>query len=98
MNSNRKIAAVVNPHSAGGKTARQWPAIQRALENRVGPIDARLTSQKGDGTNLARALLREGCDLVIAAGGDGTVNEVANGFFESDRPLRPETCLGILPL
>ncbi len=98
MTPNRKIAAVVNPHSAGGKTARQWPAIQRALENRLGPIEARFTREKGDGANLARALLREGCDLVIAAGGDGTVNEVANGFLENDEQVRPEACLGVLSL
>jgi YegS/Rv2252/BmrU family lipid kinase len=98
MVSDRKIAAVVNPHSAGGKTARQWPEIRQEIEKRLGPFQQRFTSQPGDGTDLARALLREGCDLIIAAGGDGTVNEVANGFFENDRPLSPDTCLGILPL
>ncbi len=98
MISSRKIAAVVNPHSAGGKTARRWPEIARALEQRVGAINARFTSEKGEATNLAREFLLEGCGLIIAAGGDGTVNEVANGFLENDRPVSPESCLGILPL
>jgi YegS/Rv2252/BmrU family lipid kinase len=98
MISSRKIAVVVNPLSAGGKTARQWPGIRRVLEERLGNFQVCLTNKKGDGTKLARALLREGCDLIIAAGGDGTVNEVANGFLENDRPASPKSCLGILPL
>lgn len=98
MAANRKIAAVVNPHSSGGKTARQWPAIQRALENRLGPFEARFTHQKGDGTNLARALLREGYDFIIAAGGDGTISEVANGFLENDEQTRLEARIGVISL
>ncbi len=98
MAARRKIAAVVNPHSAGGKTARRWTQIARALEQRIGPFETRFTNDKGDGTNLARALLREGYDLIIAAGGDGTVNEVANGFLEKDAPIRLEASLGVLSL
>lgn len=98
MTPGRKIAAVINPHSAGGKTARQWPEIARALEKRLGPVSARFTDNKEHATDLARELLREGHDFIIAAGGDGTVNEVANGFLENDDPVRPEACLGILPL
>ncbi|MGE5326391.1 MAG: diacylglycerol/lipid kinase family protein [Deltaproteobacteria bacterium] len=98
MVSNRKIATVVNPHSAGGKTACQWSPIAQALEKRLGEIQTCLTEKKGDGISITRELLREGYDLIIAAGGDGTVNEVANGFLENDRPVRGEACLGILPL
>lgn len=98
MSQSRKIAVVVNPRSAGGKTARRWPEIARALEKGLGQVTARFTKEKGDGTVLARELLREGFDFIVAAGGDGTINEVANGFLESDQPVRPEARLGILPL
>jgi YegS/Rv2252/BmrU family lipid kinase len=98
MVSGRKIAAVINPSSAGGKTTRHWPEISRALEKRLGAIQPCFTEKKGDGIHLTRELLREGYDLIIAVGGDGTVNEVANGFFENDKPVRGEACLGILPL
>ena len=98
MSKSAKIAAVVNPHSAGGKTAREWPQVARQLENRLGPVTTRFTSEPGAGITIARGLLREGCDLVIAVGGDGTANEVANGFFDKDRLVRPEATLGILPL
>ena len=98
MVSNRKIAAVVNPHSAGGRTFRQWPELAQALEKRLGAIQPCFTERKGDAIGITRELLREGYDLIIAVGGDGTANEAANGFLENDRPVRGDACLGILPL
>jgi YegS/Rv2252/BmrU family lipid kinase len=98
MVSNRKIAAVVNPHSAGGRTARQWPEISRALVRHLGAVQPCFTERKSDGIGITRKLLRAGYDLIIAAGGDGTINEVANGFLENDRPVRPDSCLGVLSL
>ncbi|MEO8027342.1 MAG: diacylglycerol kinase family protein [Bryobacteraceae bacterium] len=49
------------------------------------------TSGAGDATELARRAVRDGVDLVLVAGGDGTINEVANGMVGSAVPL------GILP-
>ncbi|HKI69479.1 MAG TPA: diacylglycerol kinase family protein, partial [Verrucomicrobiae bacterium] len=56
------------------------------------------THEPGAGIAITRDLLGEGCDLVIAVGGDGTINEAANGFFDRDRPVRPAATLGVLPL
>jgi YegS/Rv2252/BmrU family lipid kinase len=98
MSKPGKIAAVINPQSAGGKTAREWPQVAQLLESRLGRVVSRFTGEQGGGIAMTRALLREGFDLVVAVGGDGTINEVANGFFEHDQPLRPEATLGILPL
>jgi len=53
-----------------------------------------LTFEPGDAVRLARLAARAGADLVIAAGGDGTVNEVVNGIGRLRRPPR----LGILPI
>lgn len=93
-----KTAAIVNPHSDGGRTARRWPRLAALLEGRLGPVTTRFTKSPGSGIALARELLRGDYDLVIAAGGDGTINEVANGFFEHDQMIRPQAALGILPL
>jgi YegS/Rv2252/BmrU family lipid kinase len=91
------IAAVINPQSAGGKTAREWPGIARALESRAGTVTARFTKERGHATALTRELLEQGFATIIAVGGDGTVNEVANGFFRDGRPLRETARLGVLP-
>jgi len=98
MSQLQKIAAVVNPHSAGGRTARRWPELAGLLERRLGPVTARFTDEHAAGIALTRGLLREGFDLIVAVGGDGTINEVVNGFFDQDRLVRPEATLGILPL
>jgi YegS/Rv2252/BmrU family lipid kinase len=98
MTKPRKIAAVVNPHSSGGKTARRWPELAERLEHRLGPVTARFTDEHGAGIAITRGLLREGFDLIIAVGGDGTINEAANGFFDQDQQIQPQAALGILPL
>ena len=93
-----RTAVIVNPRSAGGKTERRWPGVAALLERRLGPVEARFTQRPGHATLIARELLHQGFDRILAAGGDGTIHEVANGFVENDYPLRPEAALGIVPL
>lgn len=92
-----KIAAVVNPHSAGGKTGRQWPEIAALMESRLGPIKVVFTGQAGDATRITRELLASGFDLIAGVGGDGTFNEIANGFLQDGRLVQPGTRLGVIP-
>ncbi len=97
-NESKKTAVIVNPRSGGGKAARDWPHIRQALEHRLGRFVTRFTERPGHGIALARELLEEGFERIIAAGGDGTLNEIANGFLTGDQPVRPEACLGVLNL
>jgi diacylglycerol kinase (ATP) len=65
----------------------------------LGPLDAkevRVTQRAGEAEIFARRAVRAGCDYIIVAGGDGTLNEVINGITASCRPR--ELCLGIVPL
>ncbi len=93
-----KTAVIVNPRSAGGKTGARWPALARLLEAEIGPVETRFTERPGHATTLARELLEAGFDRLLSAGGDGTLNEVVNGFLRDDQPVRLSACLGILPL
>ena len=66
--------------------------VQAALRAEDIRFDPRPTAHAGHATELARQAVAEGRQLVIAAGGDGTVNEVAHGLADT------ETVLGLMPL
>ncbi|MDB4967258.1 MAG: diacylglycerol kinase catalytic region [Myxococcales bacterium] len=88
---------VVNPHSAGGKTERRWPELRATIQEAYGTFEERFTRSAGDATTITREALKAGADLVVAVGGDGTINEVVNGFFDDDGPIRPQASFGIVP-
>ncbi len=93
-----KTAVIANPRSAGGRTGKRWGAWRQAIEKRFGAIECRFTGRSGHGSELAREFLLAGFERIIGVGGDGTFNEIANGFLNAeDRALRPGACLGIIP-
>lgn len=79
-----KVIAIVNPVSAGGRTARRWPKIEARLQEVWPDLKHWFTGGPEEATVLTRRALEEGAGLVIAVGGDGTANEVVNGFFKAD--------------
>lgn len=90
---------IVNPASAGGRTGRTWPAIAAALRDAGLSFDSALTTARGEATVLARQALAEGWPVVVAAGGDGTIHEVVNGFFDdAGVALGASARLGLVPL
>ena len=56
------------------------------------------TQAPGEATALSRAALRDGFEMVVSVGGDGTLNEVEGGFFDGSAPVAPEAVLGIVAL
>src|SRR5262245_34863735 len=79
---------VVNPRAGGGRTRSRWPAIRDDLARAGITIDVAQTAAPGDATRLARQAANDGWPLVVAVGGDGTVNEVINGIVSpSGQPL-----------
>ena len=84
-----KVLLVVNP-SASAVTARTRVMIQNAL-SADHDLVVQETSRRGHATRLAQSAAASSTDLVIALGGDGTVNEVTNGL------ARTHTALGVLP-
>jgi YegS/Rv2252/BmrU family lipid kinase len=96
MPDNFKTTIIVNPASASGQTSVLWPVLKNLLEQESFIFDVAPTTGPGTATGLARKAINEGCEMVVAVGGDGTINEVANGFFENDKPINPEAVLGIL--
>jgi diacylglycerol kinase (ATP) len=74
---------IANPKSAGGSTRDKWSAIASDLRSHFGPFNVAFTKGPGDGIDLARRAAENGRPMIIACGGDGTVNEVANGILQS---------------
>lgn len=84
-----KVLLLVNPFSSS-VTARTRVVIRKAL---AGDHDVELaeTARRDHATRLARGAAADGVDVVVVLGGDGTVNEAANGLAGS------ATALGVLP-
>lgn len=88
-----RACVIFNPVAKGDK-ARQF----RATLDQIAPECAlKKTAVAGDGRRLAAAAVQEGFELVIAAGGDGTLNEVLNGIGDVPDGFH-RACLGVLPL
>jgi diacylglycerol kinase family enzyme len=80
-----ETAIVVNPNSASGLTGKNWDNLYLMIKRLFGDnSEIAFTEKSGDGTNLTRNFIKKGCKKIVAIGGDGTINEVANGFFEED--------------
>lgn len=73
---------IVNPASANKATAREWPAYKKALSDAGFEFEAVMTEYPGHASELSRQALKMGYKTIVSVGGDGTMNEVANGFFE----------------
>ena len=84
----RRMLIIVNPY-ATTVSDRLRHLVVYALQGRF-EVDAVDTEARGHATELCREAAHEGYDVVVAFGGDGTVNEAANGLLGSPTPL---TCL-----
>ncbi|MFC2019276.1 diacylglycerol/lipid kinase family protein [Chloroflexota bacterium] len=84
---------IVNPVAGSLSVGREWPRIYRQLREAGLSFDYELTKYAGHAMEIARRSADDGYYCLIAVGGDGTVNEVANGILRSTRS--GNTILGI---
>jgi len=84
---SRKVQLILNGKVVGNDALRTAVVRQRAVGH---SIEVRVTWEKGD----ARRFVAEGgeVDLLIAAGGDGTLNEVVHGLMDLPTVARPVWC------
>ncbi len=78
-----KPLLVVNPRAGGGKTGKTFGGMRQTIERALGAFDAEETLQVGHAIAIARDAARAGRPLVVALGGDGTLNEVVNGLMQA---------------
>ena len=91
-----RTVVIVNPKSQGGRLGKRWPELADTI-GRAFPFDDVHTKGPGDATVLAREALRGGAERVVVIGGDGTINEAVNGFFEDGAPIAPEASFALIP-
>lgn len=82
---------IFNPVAGRRRATALWRVLDLLVENGV-KVEVAETQHAGHATELAREAAREGRIMAVAAGGDGTIAEVANGLIGSD------TALGVIPL
>lgn len=92
------VHAIVNPISGGGRTRHRWPRLATALEANGWKVRTHVTSAPGEATRIATDVLQAGARQVVSVGGDGTANEIANGFFREGQAIAPEAVLSIVPM
>jgi diacylglycerol kinase (ATP) len=89
---------VVNPRAGAGRAEKLIPDLRHSLEEGGAKFELEQTRAQGDATRIIRDALRGGMAGIAVVGGDGTLNEAVNGFFDEDgTPIAPKAWLGPLP-
>ncbi|MCX7893416.1 MAG: diacylglycerol kinase family lipid kinase [Burkholderiales bacterium] len=90
--------AVVNPAAGRGRGLRTLPALEAEMRRACLSMEVRTTARRGHAVAIAAGALAAGYRRFLAVGGDGTVNEVANGLLGAGAVRGTEITLGTLPV
>jgi diacylglycerol kinase (ATP) len=90
---------IANPNAANGKVLKHLTEISEKIKSIFGNIDVKKTQHPGHATEIVRESLKNGIEKIIILGGDGSINEAVNGFFDDKGNLLNKTStLSILPV
>ena len=92
------ITVILNPTAGNGRASSVAEQILVGLERRGLPAELKATTAPREAARLARQAAEAGSSTVIAAGGDGTVHEVANGLLGVGTTAAERPALGVLPI
>ena len=106
MNAQKRMLVIVNNRAA--RAHRTWPQVESALAQNHVRFCTHMTAHAGDATTAVRAALRAGYQIIAVVGGDGTLSEAAQGFFEFSEqnenpvnnlplPVNADATLAIIP-
>jgi YegS/Rv2252/BmrU family lipid kinase len=91
-----KIVFVVN--NKNNRLAKVLPRLDKyCQQTNLGHVHFIFTLRKKHAIELARKATENGCDYMVAVGGDGTLNEVINGVLQSNTPVSDYPTIGLLP-
>lgn len=91
-----KIVFILNNRS--NRLSKKLPGLERYCQNvNLGSVQFLQTLRKKHAIELAKQATENGCDYLIAIGGDGTLHEVINGVMQSNLPANLYPAIGVLP-
>ncbi len=93
-----KYFVIVNPISGRGRGVRSIPEIEAFFTSAKLEYKLVATERPGHALELAREAVRQGYDVVVSAGGDGTANEVINGIIEANRENGRSAAMTVIPV
>lgn len=98
VKNSEKTIFIVNPVSANGRTLINWRRLEKALREKDYIFDVAYTQQPMHAVDITRNALEKGFERVIAVGGDGTFNEVVNGFYLNGEKISKDAAFSVLPM
>jgi diacylglycerol kinase (ATP) len=91
-----RLVVICNGKAGKGGVKRHLPEVKTLLEQRELDYVVRETEGPGHATEIAREALDSGDQLIVAMGGDGTINEVVNGMIRNDEAIHEDATLGVV--
>lgn len=89
---------IINPTSARGATLKRWQATRKEFVTTGISFTERQTTDAGDAPGITTEAIKSGIKRIIAVGGDGTLNEVLNGYLDArGSAIDREAAIGLLP-
>ncbi len=93
----KKYLVILNPSAAKGTAIKKKPEIEKLLQEKGLDFTLVVSEKPGAPMALAQAAADKGYDVVIAVGGDGTLNEVINGLMTAKLAGKKIPGLGVIP-
>jgi YegS/Rv2252/BmrU family lipid kinase len=91
------VSVVINPAAGNGKAGSVAQSLLQKIKSSTDfEINIAFSQGKNHAKYITRKAILDGASMIIAVGGDGTINEVVNGFFIDHEPLNPLCELGII--
>jgi YegS/Rv2252/BmrU family lipid kinase len=91
------LLLIVNPAARGGRAGREWPRLAAQIRSEGIEFEEAFTARPQEATEIARRAVKANVGVIGAVGGDGTLYEVVNGFFEDGEPILTRSNLGLIP-
>ncbi len=92
-----KTKVIVNPYSAFGKTYKKWKSIKEILSSIFKDMKCEFTDAPKHAVEITKESIRKGFEHILGVGGDGTFNEIVNGYLEKDKPLNEDAFISLFP-